>query len=69
MDVINAGQFVAEYDIIETTFSFLSLKGVLELQSQVYFATLEQSYMGEKIPNAWIELEEKIVGYVIARIN
>ena len=35
-----------------------------ELQKELLSVTLSQSYMGEKIPQVWLNLEKQILGYV-----
>ncbi|WAR27954.1 PATS1-like protein [Mya arenaria] len=37
-------------------------KGIMELQQKLFSVTLEQQYMGEQIPEVWLQFENNVIG-------
>lgn len=46
-----------------TIFAGFFLQGIEELRNVIIQQTLAEKYMGEKIPQAWLSLEKKLIEY------
>lgn len=43
------------------TFPLLCIQGIKELEAHLLEVTVQQSYLEEKIPQVWLNLEDKMI--------
>ena len=60
--VLNFCVFLVEICVMSKTFNFI--QGIKELEAALLETTIEQSYMGERVPTVYLELESKILRFV-----
>ena len=44
---------------------YFDFQGISELKKNLLDVTLQEKYMGEKIPEAWLNFEKKMTEYII----